>query len=270
MLHPTQPEAGAPTYTNPPVINEGKAIELVGTSNCLVKDNEVLNNLGDGGIGLADDGPYNPSLPSIAVIPGGPPPLPNEPGATPIPSTGNLITGNFVKDNSGGCGIVMSAWDSSGGGLTDNTVFNNTLIGGVGGIIVAADMPFTTATNNLVLDNTVTSSQIMGIIVHSNAPGDVVSGTKVIGNALSKDGNEGPPFDPTSPTGIAVVAEAPLGVPYSSPLPPSVLTGTQVLSNTISHETNGVWTYNDTTTSIVDNSTFKVTYAKVVNGVPVP
>ena len=225
--------AGGPTGP------ERKAIELVGTANCVVENNIVEDNKGDGGIGLADDGPVNPTAP-------------NPVAAGPIASSGNLITGNLVQDNLVGCGIVMSAWNP-GAGLKHNIVSNNTLIGGVGGIIVAADLPFTTATDNMVLNNTVSGSQIMGIIVHSNAPGDVVSGTKVIGNTLSNDGNEGPPYDPFLPTGIAVVAEVP-GGPN-----PSVLNNTQVLSNTVSNETYGVWVYNSPDTHIANLTTTLVT-----------
>jgi len=200
---------------------ERKAIELGGTSYCLVENNIVKNNKGDGGIGLTDGGPVDPNAPNPIAI-------------GPIASIGNVITGNLVEDNLFGCGIVMSAWNP-GAGLSHNIVSNNTLIGGVGGIVVATDLPNTTATDNVVLNNKVTGSQIMGIIVHSNAPGDVVSGTKVIGNTLSNDGNETPPFDPTSPTGIAIVAEVPGGG--------AVLTNTLVLLNSISHETYGIWVY---------------------------
>lgn len=214
---------------------ERKAIELVGTTNCLIQGNIVENNKGDGGIGLADDGPVNPTAPNVVT-------------AVPIASSGNLITGNLVQDNLVGCGIVMSAWNP-GAGLAHNIVSNNILIGGVGGIIVAADLPFTTATDNVVINNTVSGSEIMGIIVHSNAPGDVVSGTKIIGNTLSNDGNEGPPYDPFLPTGIAVVAQVP-GGPN-----PSVISETQVLSNTISNETYGVWVYNAEKTHIANLNT---------------
>lgn len=210
LLDPTQPASG----TNPMVIHEGKAIELAGTSNCLVKNNIVQNNNADGGIGLSDYGPVFPALPFLGA--------PNTDETVPVASTGNIITGNTVNDNLGGCGIVMSAWNP-GAGIVGNTVLSNTLSGGVGGIIVAADLPNTIAKDNVVLKNSVTGCFIMGIIVHSNAPGDVVSGTQIIGNTLSNNGFEEPPFDPSTPTGIAVVAEVP-GL--------AVLKDTQILSNT--------------------------------------
>jgi hypothetical protein len=129
---------------------------------------------------------------------------------------------------------------------------DNTLIGGVGGIVIAADSPNTKARNTIVRDNNVTGSLIMGVIVHRNSPGDVVSGTKVNGNTLSNDGSEGPPHDPTSPTGIAVVFEKP-GTGGS------VLTNTQVQSNTVSNETYGVWVFNAVGTDITHLHTSSVT-----------
>ena len=244
LLDPTKPASVPPDTTNPQVITEGKAIELVGITNCLIKNNTVYNNNGDGGIGISDDGPFNPALPIL-----GTPPAPNATGASLIASTGNQIIGNTVVDNFGGCGIVIAAYNNE---VANNTVSDDTLIGGVGGIVIAADSPNTKATNNIVRDNNVTGSLIMGVIVHSNSPGDVVSGTKVIGNTLSNDGSEGPPYDPTSPTGIAVVSEKP-GTGGS------VLTNTQVQSNTISNEIYGVWVFNAVATNITNLHTSSVT-----------
>jgi parallel beta-helix repeat protein len=221
------------------VIHEGKAIELAGTSDCIVKNNTVQNNNGDGGIGLSDYGPVFPALPFFGAPNNGP-------ETVPVASRGNIITGNTVSNNLGGCGIVISAWNP-GAGIVGNTVLNNTLNGGVGGIIVAADLPDTIAQNNVVLKNTVNDCFIMGIIVHSNAPGDVVSGTQIIGNTLSNDGFEEPPFDPTTPTGIAVVAEVP--GPGGA-----VLKDTLILSNTVSNEDFGVWVYNAVNTHIAHNN----------------
>ncbi len=213
-------------------IAENKGIELVGTTNSLVSGNTVENNLADGGIGIADDGP--------AVDPG----APIASAASPMAGTGNVVTRNYVYDNAFGCGIVVAAYNS-GAGVSNNLVSKNTVIGGfdpvlhlpyVGGIVVAADSPFTTVTQNVVLSNTITGSLIPGIVVHSNAPGDVVSGTQLIGNTISKNGNEGPPNDPTSPTGIEVVAEVSPGEPNAP-----VVMHTQILSQAISDNTYGVW-----------------------------
>lgn len=234
-----------------PGIAENKAIELVGTTNSLVKGNTVESNLADGGIGIADDGP--------SIDPG----APVASATSAIASSGNLVTENYVKDNAFGCGIVIAAYNS-GAGVSNNTVSKNTVIGGfaivgghplpyVGGIVVAADTPFTSATNNVVLNNNIDVSLIPGIVVHSNAPGDYVSGNNLIGNIISNNGKESPPNDPSAPTGIEVVAEVSGG-----PNPP-VLTNTQILSQAISNDVNGVWLCYSTGTHIANLQTSSVT-----------
>src|SRR5437764_3425146 len=61
------PPSGA---AQPECIAEDKGIELVGTSNSVVTHNVVSQNLADGGIGVADDGPTNPGAPG--TYPGNP------------------------------------------------------------------------------------------------------------------------------------------------------------------------------------------------------
>jgi len=158
--------------------------------------------------------------------------------------------GNLVKDNWIGCGIVVSAYNA-GEGVADNVVKDNTVIGNsppfatfppyIGGIVVAADAPFTTATDNVVLNNTVAGGWIPGIIVHSNAPGDFVTGTVILGNMLDSNGFLFPPNDATKPTGINIVAETPT----------SVLTNTLVIRNTVTNNYYGVWHLYDINTKII-------------------
>jgi hypothetical protein len=236
-----------------PGITENKAIMLVGTKNCLVKDNIVEYNMGDGGIGVMDDGPViNPGAPVATAT-------------SPMAGTGNIITDNLIQDNAFGCGIVVAAF-TPGAGVVNNIVSKNTLIGGwsgtpgdsipyVGGIVVAADAPSTMAMNNIVLNNVVNDSLIPGLVVHSNAPGDVVSGTKLIGNVLSNDGAlaEGP-NTPYLGTGIAIIAEVSDGEPN-----PPALTDTQLLSDTVSNDYYGVWVMNATSTHIAPLQTSAVT-----------
>lgn len=219
---------------------EDKAILLAGTSNSLIKNNNVSLNVGDGGISITDDGPFDPGAPN--------------PGS-PNPGTGNVIMGNLVKDNLFGCGIVVAAYNP-GEGVANNLIKDNTVIGNspgpnplyIGGIVVAADTPFTTVTNNIVLNNTVTGGWIPGIIVHSNAPGDMVSGTVILGNTLSSNGGFRPsePNDAQAPTGINIVAEVAPGAPN-----PPVLTRTLVIGNSVTNDYYGVWHLNDADTKII-------------------
>lgn len=219
---------------------EDKAILLAGTSNSIVKNNNVSSNLGDGGISITDDGPFDPGAPN--------------PGS-PNPGNGNVIMGNLVKNNRDGCGIVVAAYNP-GEGVSNNLIKDNTVIGNspgpnspfIGGIVVAADAPNTTSANNLVLNNTVRGGWIPGIIVHSNAPGDIVTGTLILRNSLSSNGAFRPSEsnDAQKPTGINIVAEVAPGEPT-----PPVLTRTLVIGNSVTNDYYGVWHQNDTDTKII-------------------
>ncbi len=210
-------------------ISEDKAIELVGVSNSFVSNNNVTGNNADGGIGIADDGPLDPGAPQSTAT-------------TATPSTNNTVSDNFVKFDRSGCGIVVAAYNP-GGGVSDNAVKDNTVIGNsvtdsliqgfVGGIVVAADSPNTTATNNDVIGNIINGSLIPGVVVHANTPGDIVSGTVVKYNTISFNGVEtANTNEPHAPTGVMVVAEIP-GL--------TTITGTIIKSNTVNNDTYSVW-----------------------------
>lgn len=217
-------------------INEDKAIQLVGTTNSWVLFNLVAGNMADGGIGIADDGPIDPG----AINPG-----------TLHVGTNNMVWYNQVIDNAFGCGIVVAAYNA-GAGVTGNVVYDNQVFGStpgtgpfVGGIVVAADLPGTAASQNYVVGNLIEESVIPGVVIRSNAPGDVVYGNGVFDNVILKNGMEGPPNDPTVPTGIEVVAEVSPGEPT-----PPVLDHTAVYDNMISDDAVGVWTCHATNTTI--------------------
>ncbi len=219
-----------------PCILEDKAIQLTGATHVIVRDNSVQYNMADGGIGISDDGPLDPA----ALAPGV---LHN--------STGNVVTGNRVIDNAFGCGIVVAAYNP-GAGVGNNIVRGNLVVGNtpgmgpfVGGVVVAADTPNTVAWDNLVAHNTIYESIIPGIVLHSNAPGDRVWNNTLRSNAIAKNGFEGPPNDPTVPTGIEVVAEAAPGEPNAP-----VLLNTTVSYDTISADSIGVWLCDASNTQI--------------------
>lgn len=206
-------------------INEDKALQLVGTSNVVVKHNWVTQNTADGGIGVFDDGP----IPVGALQPT---------SSTPVASVGNQVVDNTVFGNLNGCGIVVAAYNP-GGGVSQNVIEHNTVTGqvgvfppAVGGIVVAADSPHTSATDNIVAFNTINGTFLSGVIVHSNTPGDVVSGTSVLENTISNTG-WGKAVGPSDGTaGVLVMGEV------------EPVTGTAVLLNRISNETYGVWLKN--------------------------
>jgi Right handed beta helix region len=223
---------------HPPCIQEDKAIELSGTSKVTVRDNVVVNNVVDGGIGVSDDGAIDPGAPA--------------PGTLHV-SSKNVIEGNTIANNAFGCGIVLAAYDS-GAGVTGNVVRDNTVIGNppgkgpfVGGIVVAADAPGTSVWDNLVAFNNIVDSVIPGIVVHSNTPGDQVWDTALIGNILTSNGFQSPPNDPTQPSGIEVVAEAHPGETNAP-----ILTDTLVLDDSANQDSIGVWLCDSTDTKIID------------------
>lgn len=220
---------------SPHGLPEDKAIILSGTTNCLVKDNFVGFN-GVGGISVTDDGSVSPG----SLKPG-----------SPNPGQGNVITGNVIENNIGDCSIVIAAFNP-GEGVSNNLVTGNTAIGNspgptnppfIGGIVVAADTPSTTAKDNIVLGNTVIGGWIPGIIVHSNAPGDLVTGTVVSFNRLISNGAGPDPTDAPNTAGIVIANEASgLG---------AILTHTLVAWNTVTNDYYGVWHKGDTNTNII-------------------
>jgi parallel beta-helix repeat protein len=229
-----------PATPSGPCINEDKAIELVGTASSTVAGNTVVGTVGDGGIGLSDDGPLNPGIPQ----PG--------PAGVANPSIDNVVAHNTVIANVGGCGIVVSAYNL-GEGVIGNVVSSNDIVGNAEGMVVATPVPGTSAINNTVIGNSILNSFTEGVDIDSSdgarAPGNVVSGNSVIGNVVS--GN-GPDYDfkNPQPTGIAVLSPTSL-----------MQQGTVVTGNYILNEYYGVGVFNATGTVILSNniaSTVKV------------
>ena len=218
-LNPTNcPEP--PTPPSGPCIAENKAIELVGTSNSVVANNLVANNQADGGIGISDDGHINPG---------------GMTGGAPNPAAGNVISGNTITSNVGGCGVVVAAYDP-GEGVSNNIVTGNHVVNGYAGIVVAADVPGTAAVNNTVVANTVLDNQLPGIIVHSNTPGDVVSGTAVLRNVVSGNAGFGP-----QPTGVILIGAV------------NPVVDTTISENIVHNEYFGIQVANATGTRILGN-----------------
>lgn len=209
-----------PTPPSGPCIAEDKAIELVGTSNSVVASNLISNNQADGGIGVSDDGQINPGAFTS--------------GAS-NPAVGNVISGNTLTSNQGGCGVVVAAYNA-GEGVANNLVTRNHVLNGNAGIVIAADTPHTSATNNTVADNTVIDNQLPGVIVHSNTPGDLVSGTVVMRNVVSGNGGFGP-----QPTGIILIGAF-------NPVQDTTISG-----NTVHSEYFGINVANATGTTVLNN-----------------
>jgi len=235
-----------PASGAPPVgcIPEDKGIELVGTSDSVVRNNVVSHNLADGGIGVADDGPTNPGGPNTF------------PGIS-HGARNDVVSGNLIVDNSNGCGIVVAAYNQ-GTPVENIQTLGNTIIGTapeagqvfpprgsyIGQIVVATDGPFAEISNAHVVGNKLDGSELPGVVVHSNVFGDSITHTLIEDNVIAENGYyPGPPASaPNGPgisqgtTGIALIAEV-----GGSDTPAPVLAFTNVGANTILNDTNGVW-----------------------------
>lgn len=131
-----------------PGLGEAKGIQLTGTSASTIAGNYVIGNL-FGGIGVADDGPIDPSWNATAA------PGVGIPAGTPNPGNANLISGNVVAHNRPNhCAIVVSSYNS-GEGVSNNILSGNTVVDNQNGVIVAADTPNTEAINNTVISNNI-------------------------------------------------------------------------------------------------------------------
>jgi parallel beta-helix repeat protein len=226
-----------------PCINEGKAIQLVGTSNSIILHNTVTNDQ-FGGIAVTDDGQIDPG----ALNPG-----------TLSPANNNLVIGNTITNVAHDCGIVVAAYNQETN--SNNLIINNDVEGSlppfgvnpyVGQIVVATDGPNATIRNTFLINNVVNGSTLPGIVLHSNAPGDLITGTFIIHNTLGNNGYY-PSFFATNntpnatSTAISIVAEASHGMPN----PPSI-SGTVLINNTVSPDQTGVWLCNTIGTTLIN------------------
>lgn len=87
--------------------------------------------------------------------------------------------------------------------MTGRQIVGHTVSHKAAGIVVATDVPNSTANANVVADNTTTSNVLPGVIVHSHAPGDQLSNPVVTGNTISSNATD-PEVGPFLPTGIVV------------------------------------------------------------------
>ena len=229
-----------PAKPKGPCIVDAKAVELVGSSHSTIEDNTIVANLGEGGIGVFDDGPESPGTLGAG---------------RPLPAVGNLVEHNVVVDNPRGCGIVVST-HVAGEAVIGNRVIDNVSVGNAEGVVVADNMPDTELAGTVVRGNVATDSMDPGIVLNSLAPGDVVSGTLVEDNVLSRNGGlpafEHLPGYAPKPTGLIVVTAAlPPGTPKGAAAP--VQEGVRISGNIISDEGWGIWSTPQNHLSVTGN-----------------
>lgn len=246
--------AGVPAvscdFVSPPCVNEGKAIQLVGTSHSTIAHNMVTQDK-FGGIAVTDDGPIDPGA--------------LNPGAL-LPGNDNLVLGNQITQVANDCGIVIAVYNNQT--VSNNRVMNNNVQGSlppfgvnpfVGQIVVATDGPDAHIRDTAIINNVVNGSTLPGIVIHSNAPGDSITGTVIIRNRLGNNGYYPPffsspntPVASDGPTGISIVAEAAPGMTN-----PPTISGTVLINNTISPDQNGVWLCNTNGTTLINTPNHK-------------
>ncbi|MGH2717260.1 MAG: hypothetical protein ACRDJU_01610, partial [Actinomycetota bacterium] len=174
-------------------------VVLAGVSSTVVTGTTITNN-GGGGVFLNDNGPSDPGASNA-----GP--------KAPVASVSDTVADNNINGNYGACGIVYST-HNSGGTISDSSIVGNIISGhpgvfkatgpDVGGIVIGAASPGATISNIKVTGNDVSTSFEGGIIVHSHAPHDLVTGTVISGNIVGPGNNWGQTNGPPTTAGIIV------------------------------------------------------------------
>ncbi len=217
-----------PAKPKGPCIVDAKAVELVGSSHSVIEGNTIADNMGEGGIGVFDDGTQSPGTLGSGHL---------------LPAMDNLVEHNVVVNNPRGCGIVVST-HVVGEAVIGNQIIDNVSVGNAEGVVVADNMPHTELAGTVIRGNVATDSVAPGIVLNSLAPFDVVSGTLVEDNLLSRNGGL-PPFEHLpgyvpKPTGVIVVtAELPPGTPKGTVAP--LQRGVRLVGNIITSEGWGIW-----------------------------
>jgi hypothetical protein len=237
------PEAPEPPGTPPTEgqLDQAFAISLFGVSHATVSRNTVYNN-GRGGIGVMDNGPFDPGrvvgLPTYAHN---------------IPVNDVTVTRNALWSNFAGCAIVVSAFNT-GNTVSHVAITRNTIRQGaqrfgptgpdVGGIVAQSNGVASTVSDILISRNRVTDSGEGGVIVHAAAPGSMTKHVTVTRNVLAGNG--------------WLSAPQTMGVVVDSRVIPADLgqanVDTVVTRNVISDEFFGIWTQGPDAPAISRNS----------------
>ena len=198
----------------------GEGIHLMGADHSSIARNEVEHN--SGGILISD-----------------------ETGS----SHDNVISENSVHDNPFDCGITMASHGPATSviptatvsfGVVHNTVVHNDSFhngfevpGAGAGVGIFAPFPGTTASGNVVFDNTIRNNGLPGVTMHNHAwapapaPPVNLNDNVIVGNHISGNAADTADAATPGPTGINLYSVAPV-------------TGTQISQNDIDDEAIGV------------------------------
>ena len=176
-------------------------------------------------------------------------------------SDNDTVSNNTISGNFGSCGIVYATHNTNGQ-ITGGTISANVITGHIGvfkstgpdlgGIVLATASVHATLSGTLVNGNTISNSFEGGIIVHSHAPNDMVSGVTITDNTVGPANNWGSTNGPPTTAGIII------GVDQLPPAVAPTITGTQVTANTIMGQYYGVWISGVTGTTFNPANTISV------------
>jgi hypothetical protein len=217
-------------------VGQAFGISLFGVSHASVWGNKVYNN-GRGGIGLMDNGPFDPG----AMMQN------QNPDAPLVRSSHVSIVHNKTWANYNGCGIV-AATQNVGGRLSHLSIRGNRITGtgfgaagpDIGGIVVAADLPGSKVSHVNVNRNTVRDSFEAGLIVNAEAPGSSTWGVRLFDNRVS--GNNVGHLEAPDTAGVVTFAA-----------PGAANRCTVIRHNDISNQFYGVWSRGDFPPRVVHN-----------------
>lgn len=218
-------------------VGQAFAISIFGVRYATVSDNSVHDN-GRGGIGVMDNGPFDPGARMQN----------QDPSAPLVISSHVRITDNKTWANYNGCGVV-AATQNVGGYMTQLSISDNRITGtgfgaagpDIGGIVVAADLPGSRVTHVNVSDNHVRDSFESGVLVNAEAPGSWTTAVRVHDNDLS--GNNMGNLPPSGNTTGVIVFAAPGAANHR----------TMIWDNDISDQFYGVWTTGNFRPKVWDN-----------------
>ena len=216
---------------NPKIASFG-GIVLAGVTDGFVENSTITDN-GGGGVFVNDNGPVDPGTATA-----GP--------SSVVNSVDDTVSNNTISGNYGSCGIVYATHNTDGQ-ITGGVVSANTITGHVGvfkttgpdlgGIVLATASASATLSGTLVNGNNISDSYEGGIIVHSHAPSDVVTGVTITDNIVGPTNNWGQTNGPPTTAGIIVGVDH-LSVPAA--IAPKIK-NTSVTANTISGQFYGLW-----------------------------
>jgi hypothetical protein len=205
---------GTPAFETNEGADCGEGVHLMGVDHSTILRNEIAHN--SGGILTSD-----------------------ETG----PSDHNLISENFVHDNSFDCGITLASHAPATSvvpmaklsfGVMFNTIARNTsLRNGTqspgAGVGIFAPSPGTTDTGNVVIGNDIRDNGATGVAMHNHAappapaPPVNMNDNVIVGNHFSGNGPDNPGAPTPGPTGINVFSAG-------------LITGTVISQNTFDRE----------------------------------